>query len=146
MLTLLQANFLNLFDWVLTTSAKASIFILFLLGVKFALRHKMGARFQYSIWLVLIIGLVLPWTPNSSVSVYNYLDSSCIQQMIASTVERITQSSSAIVEKKQSGLDQTAVVDSNSSKTTLGTVAQRSSAEDTNSWTAFSFVYKLMYY
>ena len=48
MLTLLQANYLSIFNWVLTTSAKASIFILFLLGVKFVLKHKMGARFQLS--------------------------------------------------------------------------------------------------
>lgn len=53
-LTLLQANYLNFFNWVLITSAKASIFIIFLLGVKFVLRHKMGARLQYMLWSVLI--------------------------------------------------------------------------------------------
>lgn len=146
MLTLLQANYLSVFNWVLTTSAKASIFILFLIGVKFVLRYKLGARFQYGLWSVLIIGLVLPWTPNTPVCVYNYLDSSRIQQMIASIVDQTTQSSSAIVENDQSDLEQTVVADNNFSKATPSTETQRSSAKNANSWTVFPFIYKLMYY
>jgi len=114
MLTLLQANYSSFFNWVLITSTKASIFIIFLLGVKFVLRHKMEARFQYMLWSVLIIGLVLPWTPNSPVSIYNYLDSSHIQQMIASIIDRTTESPSANIAGLQPGLDLTAVIDDNS--------------------------------
>lgn len=143
---LTQANSLSFFSWVLITSAKASIFIIFLLGVKFVLRHKMGARFQYMLWSVLIIGLVLPWTPNTPVSVYNYLDSSHIQQMIASIVDRTTQSFSANVANLQSGLDPTAVVDGNSNIAVVSPETQRSSDENINLWTASSFVYRLMYY
>jgi len=146
MLTLLQANYLSIFNWVLTTSAKASIFILFLLGVKFVLKHKMGARFQYLLWSVLIIGLVLPWTPNTPVSVYNYIDSSHIQQILASIVDRTTQSSSAIVENNQSDLDQIAVEDNNSSNAALSIETPRSSAENANSLIVFPFIHKLMYY
>ena len=69
--------------WVLTTSTKASIFIVFLLGVKHVLRNRMGARFQYMLWSVLIIGLVLPWTPSSPVSAYNFINPSYIQQVLA---------------------------------------------------------------
>ncbi|TGE38835.1 exopolysaccharide biosynthesis protein [Desulfosporosinus fructosivorans] len=146
MLTLLMANYLSLFNWVLTTSAKASIFIVFLLGVKFVLRHKLGARFQYMLWSVLIIGLVLPWTPNTPISVYNYLDSSHIQQKIAAIVDRTTQSFSTIVNTNKSGVNQTVVVDSNSNKAVVSTETQRPSDGNANSWTAFPIVYKLMYY
>lgn len=146
MLTLLKANYLSFFTWVLITSAKASIFIIFLLGVKFVLRHKIRARFQYMLWLALIIGLALPWSPNTPVSVYNYLDSSHIQQMITSIVDRTTQASFANVANLQSGLDQTAVVDGNSIKAVVSTQPQRSSDENASSLTASSFVYKLMFY
>lgn len=144
MLTLLQANHLNFFTWVLITSAKASIFIIFLLGVKFVLKYKMGARFQYMLWSVLIIGLVLPWTPNTPISVYNYLDAIHMQQMIASIVDRITLSSSTNLANLQLDLDQTAVVDSNSSKVVVSTETQRPEGRNANEWTAFPFVYKLM--
>jgi len=83
LMTLLLENYLNLFNWVLTTSAKASIFIVFLLGVKHVLRHRMGARFQYMLWSVLMIGLVLPWTPGSPVSAYNYINPSYIQEVLS---------------------------------------------------------------
>ncbi|WP_045576734.1 M56 family metallopeptidase [Desulfosporosinus sp. I2] len=146
MLTHLQAHYLSVFNWVLMTSLKASIFVFLLLGVKFVLRHKLGARFQYTLWSVLIIGLVLPWTPNTPVSVYNYLDTSHIQQMIVAIIDRTTQSSSAIVEAKQSGLDQTAFGDSNSSKEFVSHETQRPSDENVNLWTSFPFIYKLMSY
>jgi bla regulator protein BlaR1 len=116
MLTLLQANYLGFFNWVLITSAKASIFIIFLLGVKFVLRHKLGAGLQYMLWAVLIIGLMLPRPPNTPVCVYNFLDSSRLQQNITALFDRTTQSSSASGGNKKTSLDQTVGADSNFSK------------------------------
>lgn len=138
MLTILQANYLSFFYWVLLTSAKASIFIICLIGVKFVLRHKIGARFQYLIWSVLIIGLVLPWTPNSPVSVYNYLNSSQIRHIMALIFDRTTQPSATSHENIQSGLVQTDVINSNSNKVVMSTEVQLPS-DDT------PFIYKLMF-
>ncbi|KGK86874.1 hypothetical protein DP73_15755 [Desulfosporosinus sp. HMP52] len=146
MLTLSQANYLSFFNWVLITSAKASIFIIFLLGVKFVLRYKIGAGFQYMLWSVLIIGLVLPWTPNSPISVYNYLDFSHLQQKVASIIDRTIPSSSTNLADQQSALELAAVGDGNSqmaviSSETLGPIEEKS-----NTWISFPFVYRLMSY
>ncbi|EGW41975.1 M56 family metallopeptidase, partial [Desulfosporosinus sp. OT] len=137
MSTILQANYLNFFNWVLITSAKASIFIIFLMGVKFVFRHKIGARFQYLLWSVLIIGLMLPWTPNSSASVYNYLDSSQILHIIASNFDGTTQPSFTNDGNKQFDLIQTNVMNSNFNKAIISTKTQMLN-DDT------PFIYKVM--
>ncbi|SDH00152.1 bla regulator protein blaR1 [Desulfosporosinus hippei DSM 8344] len=145
MLTLSQANYLSFFNWVLITSAKASIFIIFLLGVKFVLRYKIRAGFQYMLWSVLIIGLVLPWTPNSPISVYNYLDLSHLQQKVASIIDRTIPSSSANLANQQSTFELTAVGDGDSQMAVVSseTLGPR---EKSNTWISFPFVYRLMSY
>ncbi|MHB8126957.1 MAG: M56 family metallopeptidase [Desulfitobacteriaceae bacterium] len=146
MLTLLQENHLGFFNWVLLTSARASIFIVFLLGAKAVLRHKIGAGFQYLLWSVLIIGLVLPWTPNSPISVYNYLDSSHLEQMITSIIDRTTPSSSANIANLQPAWDPTAVTDSNSQIAAASSETLGPSEENSNTWIPSPFVYRLMSY
>ena len=122
MLTLLQANYLSVFNWVLMTSAKASIFIVLLLGVKFVLRHKMGARFQYMLWSVLIMGLVLPWTFSTPVSVGNFIDSTSVQRSLLPISDRhIQQQFTTGVETSQSNFDKIAVTDGNSSEAVTNT-------------------------
>lgn len=136
---------MNLFNWVLSTSAKASIFIVFLLGVKHVLRHRMGASFQYMLWSVLIVGLVLPWAPSSPVSAYNFINPSYIQQFVAPIANGTTGTTTNVVDTKQSSLAQTAVVDSNSSKATLGTNTQQTSENKMAPFAIFPFIYKLMF-
>ena len=146
LMTLLQENYLNLFNWVLTTSAKASIFIVFLLGLKHVLRHRMGARFQYMLWSVLMIGLVLPWAPSSPVSVYNFINPSYIQQFLSPISKGATEPTANVVDTMQSSLAQTAVVDSNSSKASLGTTTQQTSGNKMAPLAIFPFIYKLMFW
>jgi beta-lactamase regulating signal transducer with metallopeptidase domain len=67
-------DYLNLFNWVWSTSAKASILIVLLLIIKFAFKNKIGARLHYLLWSVVIISLILPWTPQSSLSLYNLIN------------------------------------------------------------------------
>ena len=146
LMTLLQENYLNLFNWVLTTSAKASIFIVFLLGVKHVLRHRMGARFQYMLWSVLMIGLVLPWAPSSPVSAYNYINPSYIQEVLSPISNATTEVTTYVVETKQSSLAQTAVVDSNFSNATLGTTTQQTSGNKMAPFAIVPFIYKRMFW
>lgn len=68
---LTNLNYLSFFDSVLSTSAKVSVLIVFILLVKFALKNKISARVHYFLWFVIIVGLILPWTPQSSFSLYN---------------------------------------------------------------------------
>ncbi|AET65889.1 exopolysaccharide biosynthesis protein [Desulfosporosinus orientis DSM 765] len=145
MLTLLQANCLSFFHWVMITSAKASIFIIFLLGVKLVLRHKVGARFQYGLWSVLFIGLVLPWTPNSPASVYNYLNSSRLQEIV-SMIAQTTQASSVNLANQQPGFARMTVAESQSDQGVISSEARRAKDENANSWLAALFAYRLIYY
>ncbi|EGW37004.1 blaR1 peptidase M56 family protein [Desulfosporosinus sp. OT] len=62
---------LPVFDWVVWTSAKVSVFIIFFLLVKYLFRNKLGATVNYLLWSIVIVGLLLPWTPPSSFSIYN---------------------------------------------------------------------------
>lgn len=63
----------RLFDWVIETSIMASIVVGFILCVKIVLRNKLTPRWQYVLWMVLIVRLVLPWSPDSSYSIYSIL-------------------------------------------------------------------------
>ncbi|MDR3600372.1 MAG: M56 family metallopeptidase [Desulfosporosinus sp.] len=65
-------DYLHFFDWVWHTSASVSVLIIFLLVVKFVLKSKINARLHYLLWSFVIVSLLLPWTPQSSFSLYNF--------------------------------------------------------------------------
>ncbi|MHB8126947.1 MAG: M56 family metallopeptidase [Desulfitobacteriaceae bacterium] len=65
-------SLLPVFAWVLRTSAKVSVLIIFLLLVKLLFRRKLTATVHYLLWAVVIVGLLLPWTPSSSWSIDNF--------------------------------------------------------------------------
>ncbi|MFZ3129835.1 MAG: M56 family metallopeptidase [Desulfosporosinus sp.] len=64
-------DYLRLFDWVWQTSARVSVLVILLLLVKTVLKTRISARLHYLLWSIVIIGLLLPWTPHSSFSLYN---------------------------------------------------------------------------
>ncbi|HDR7670450.1 TPA: M56 family metallopeptidase [Bacillus wiedmannii] len=61
------------FDWVIETSIMASILVGLILCIKILFRNKLTPRWQYMLWIILIIRLVLPWSPDSSYSIYSVL-------------------------------------------------------------------------
>ncbi|HHT7155957.1 transcriptional regulator [Bacillus thuringiensis serovar andalousiensis] len=61
------------FDWMLETSIMASILVGLILCIKVLFRNKLTPRWQYMLWIILIIRLVLPWSPDSSYSIYSVL-------------------------------------------------------------------------
>lgn len=63
----------HIFDWVIETSIMASILVGLILCVKTLLRNKLTPRWQYLLWMVLMIRLLLPWSPDSSYSIYSIL-------------------------------------------------------------------------
>lgn len=67
----IHLDYLSIFDWFWTTSARVSVLIILLLLVKYVLKNKIGARLHYLLWFVMIVSLLLPWTPQSSLSLYN---------------------------------------------------------------------------
>ena len=63
---------LSVFNWVLISSAMAIVPACIILLVKSALKNRLGARWHYYIWLLLVIRLLLPYTPQSPFSIYNF--------------------------------------------------------------------------
>ncbi|MFC8056413.1 M56 family metallopeptidase [Bacillus cereus] len=59
------------FDWLIETSIMASILVGLILCIKVLFRNKLTPRWQYMLWIILIIRLVLPWSPDSSYSIYS---------------------------------------------------------------------------
>jgi len=62
-----------LFDWVIETSMMASILVGLILCVKALLRNRLSPRWHYMLWMILIVRLILPWSPDSSFSIYSIL-------------------------------------------------------------------------
>lgn len=67
-------DYLRLFDWVWQTSARVSLLIILLLLVKNVLKKKISVRLNYLLWFIVIASLLLPWTPQSSFSLYNLIN------------------------------------------------------------------------
>ncbi|PGK32125.1 methicillin resistance protein [Bacillus anthracis] len=71
------------FDWLIETSLMASILVGFILCIKILFRNKLTPRWQYMLWIVLMIRLLLPWSPDSSYSIYSLLSySSSVSEVI----------------------------------------------------------------
>lgn len=67
----LHMDYLRLFDWIWQTSARVSVLIILILLIKAVLNKKISAQLHYLLWSMVITGLLLPWTPQSSLSLYN---------------------------------------------------------------------------
>ncbi|MCJ8013080.1 M56 family metallopeptidase [Paenibacillus sp. KQZ6P-2] len=63
----------DLFIWIITTSAMACVLVLFIFIAKILLKDKLKPSWSYLLWTLLILRLMLPWTPESSFSVFNIL-------------------------------------------------------------------------
>ncbi|EJQ22266.1 beta-lactam sensor/signal transducer [Bacillus thuringiensis] len=61
------------FDWMIETTIMASILVGLILCIKVLFRNKLTPRWQYMLWIILIIRLVLPWSPDSPYSIYSVL-------------------------------------------------------------------------
>ncbi|PEM00539.1 methicillin resistance mecR1 protein [Bacillus wiedmannii] len=73
----------HFFDWLIETSLMASILVGFILCIKVLFRNKLTPRWQYMLWIVLMIRLLLPWSPDSSYSIYSLLSySSSVSEVI----------------------------------------------------------------
>jgi len=61
----------TLFAWVLRSTVQASVLAMVIFAIQFALRKRLPARWQYLLWLVLLVRVALPWAPESPTSMFN---------------------------------------------------------------------------
>lgn len=61
----------SLFQWVIMSSIMASVLICLILFTKLIFKNRLGANWHYYIWFLLIIRLMIPYAPKSSISIFN---------------------------------------------------------------------------
>jgi beta-lactamase regulating signal transducer with metallopeptidase domain len=59
------------FEWLLKTTLQASLLIVLIMLVRSVVRGKLDVRWHYFLWIVLLIRLVMPWAPESRISIFN---------------------------------------------------------------------------
>ncbi len=70
----------SFFQWLVQTSLQASLLIILILSLQKILGNQLGVRCRYSLWLVLLVRMAMPWAPQSSISLYNLLPPSLTNQ------------------------------------------------------------------
>ncbi|UPW81461.1 M56 family metallopeptidase [Lysinibacillus sp. Ag94] len=61
----------HFFNWLIETSIMASILVVLILCVKLLFRNQLNPRWQYLLWMILIVRLLLPWSFSSTYSIYS---------------------------------------------------------------------------
>ena len=72
MITLLDF-LVSIAAWLFKTSLKASVLVALILIIQLVFRRKLSARWQYGLWLLLIIRLILPFDIESRFSLFNLM-------------------------------------------------------------------------
>lgn len=57
--------------WLGRASLQASVLIVLILAARLLLRERLAPRWRHALWLLLVLRLLLPWSPPSRLSVYN---------------------------------------------------------------------------
>ncbi|MBN2088516.1 WG repeat-containing protein [candidate division KSB1 bacterium] len=85
-------NFIvSLAEWLFKTSLKATVLIALILIVQLLFRRKMSARWQYALWLLLIIRLILPFEIESRISLFNLVPAKNVSSLsMPRSTERIS--------------------------------------------------------
>ncbi|MCU7393083.1 M56 family metallopeptidase [Bacillus sp. ST24] len=71
--TLWNVYLSSIFNWIIETSILGSILVLFILCIRALFKKWLTPRWQYALWIILIIRLILPYFPESSFSIYPIL-------------------------------------------------------------------------
>ncbi|NJD01388.1 MAG: hypothetical protein FIA99_02030 [Ruminiclostridium sp.] len=62
---------LSIFTWVLYSSVTASVLAVIILLFKLLLKNRLGVRWHYCVWVLILVRLLIPYAPESTFSVFN---------------------------------------------------------------------------
>ena len=68
------------FEWLLRTTLQASLLICLIILVQAVLRGRLGIRWHYCLWLLLLVRMAMPWVPESRLSMFNLIPQSMPQR------------------------------------------------------------------
>ena len=103
------------FEWLLKTTIQASVLICLIMLVKVVIRQKLPVRWHYYLWLLLLIRLALPWSPQSRISIFNLMPQSGSQQRTESVT--INDESSDDIVHSDGGTSDTGQIEPDSGQT-----------------------------
>lgn len=63
----------HMFVKIVTLSAMASVLALLILAIRYWLKDYLTPAWTFMLWILLIVRLVMPWTPESTISIFNLL-------------------------------------------------------------------------
>jgi bla regulator protein BlaR1 len=66
----------DIFGWLLRSSAYAGLLVCIVLAVSMVVRGRLAARWHYLLWLLVVVRMVMPWSPHSGISVLNLIPDS----------------------------------------------------------------------
>ncbi|MGL5331013.1 MAG: M56 family metallopeptidase [Peptostreptococcaceae bacterium] len=72
----------RIWGFVLETSIYASILGIAILLVKFILKDKISGKWSYLLWMLLLVKLIMPFGPQSEISIFNKIDISKMNKII----------------------------------------------------------------
>ena len=75
--------------WLLETTLVASVVICLILVLQKLLGRRLGPRWSHALWLVLLLRMVLPWTPPSPVSLFSLVPASLQPDAVRETTGSI---------------------------------------------------------
>jgi len=61
----------NGFSWVLQSSWQAAVLVLLVLIVQMIFRRKLSPAWRYGLWLLVVVRLLMPASPQSAISIFN---------------------------------------------------------------------------
>jgi beta-lactamase regulating signal transducer with metallopeptidase domain len=87
-----NTQLMRFFDWLLWASLQGTVLIVLIVIIQKILRRRLPVHWHYLLWLLLLIRLVIPWLPESKMSIFNLVPRSVQQGRI---IESFSQSRSA---------------------------------------------------
>ncbi len=66
----LDAYLVTFLQWLVKATLQGSLLVCLIMLIQATLRQRLPARWRYCLWLVLLLRLSLPWSPQSPVSIY----------------------------------------------------------------------------
>jgi beta-lactamase regulating signal transducer with metallopeptidase domain len=86
-----NTQLMRFFDWLLWASLQGTVLIVMIVLIQKILRRRLPVHWHYFLWSLLLIRLVVPWLPESKMSIFNFVPRSVQQGRI---IESFSQSRS----------------------------------------------------
>lgn len=78
------------FEWLLRSSWQGAVLIVAVLLVQAALRGRLSARWRFNLWFLVMVRLLLPFSPESALSVFNFVKPQPVVRLVQSAPEALS--------------------------------------------------------